>query len=38
MSEESPPGKIVYFLGAGASNDSGFDLPTMQGFFRLKDI
>ncbi len=38
MSEESPPGKIVYFLGAGASNDSGFDLPMMQGFFRLKDI
>lgn len=38
MSEESPPRKIVYFLGAGASNDSGFDLPTMQGFFRLKDI
>lgn len=34
MCEESPPEKTVYFLGAGASNDSDFSLPTMQGFFR----
>lgn len=37
MSEQSPFKKKVYFLGAGASNDE-FELPTMQGFFRSKDI
>lgn len=35
--EQSPSKRKVYFLGAGASNDE-FGLPTMQGFFRSKDI
>ncbi|MHA1228210.1 MAG: hypothetical protein ACTSPV_15810 [Candidatus Hodarchaeales archaeon] len=34
MSEE----KTVYFLGAGASNASIFQLPTMNGFFREDDL
>lgn len=30
--------KTVYLLGAGASNASKFDLPTMNGFFREEDF
>lgn len=31
-------GKIVYFLGAGASNASEFELPTMDRFFRKDEL
>jgi len=34
MSEE----KIAYFLGAGASNASVFELPTIEGFFQKDDL
>lgn len=34
MSQE----KTVYFLGAGASNASVFELPTMDGFFREDEL
>lgn len=30
--------KTVYFLGAGASNASSFELPTMDGFFRKDEL
>ena len=36
--KDDPSSKTVYFLGAGASKASDFELPAMTGFFREEDF